>query len=223
MAKNTLRVIAVFVCATSFLMCSCPAIQIGGLAPAAPALIEAAGHDINITGEAVGTDGYLILSDFVAAAVNSTGKRTLSDQFGAGQFTIQLNVPGFAQDNETITIQVLSPDGNTLYGNTSLKLVNSNHTSVYAVEILVANPPPNYNGLLLVIFLVVFSLILAGYILFTKWLIGQAVLKRADEIMLRRGVDQGGTDDAAEEEEAEEETVDEITVDETDQSEEEKG
>jgi len=222
MAKNTPKILAVFVCA-SFMMCGCLFVQMCGWEPTAPASIEAAGHDINITGEVLGTDGYLIVSDFVAAAVNSTGGRTLSNQFSAGQFTIELNVPGFAKDNQTIDIQVLSPDGKTLYGNTSLKLANSNNTPVYAVEIMVANPPPNYNGLMLLIMLLVFSLILAGYILFTKWLVGQAVISRADEILLKRGMGQGETGETADDEKAEEETDNGETEDDPIQIEEDEG
>lgn len=163
----------------------------------APALAEAIdSHTINITGEVIDTEGYLIVSDFVAAAVNNaTGKHVLSNTFNSGQFVMQLNVPDFAEDNQTIDIQVLSLDGSVVYGNASLRLVNLNHTSAYPVTVSVANPPPNYNWLLIILLILGFSLVLSGYILFTKWLIRQTVLKRANEIMIQRNLGEAKTDD----------------------------
>ena len=142
---------------------------------------------VNITGEVIGTDGWRIVNEFLAVAINNeTGEESPPEYVVMGLFTIAIQVPTFAIDNATIDIRILSPDLATLYANATLKLNNTNHTSSYFLKLTVANPPPNYNGLLLIVLVLVFALILAGYILFTKWLVAQAVLRRANEIMIEK-------------------------------------
>jgi hypothetical protein len=212
MERKTLSTLAMLVSLASMLMCSCISPQVGAASPQgyAPASVEAvATHAINITGEVVDVDGFLIVSEFIAVAENSgNGKRVISEAFYEGRFQLTLYVPGFADDNQTIDIQVLSPDQQTVYGNKSLLLANLNETYGYPIVIKVANPPPNYSWLILIICVVIFSLILAGYILFTKWLVGQAVLRRADEIMIKRRMgeenfDENSVDEADDEEDSE--------------------
>jgi len=193
----------------AMLACSCMPSQLPS--PASAEAVTA--HTVKINGEVVSTDNYLIVSDFVAVAENkANGMKALSAPFNEGKFSIDIVVPEFADDNQTIYIQVLSLDQKTVYGNKSLVLADLNETSVYAVSITVASPPPNYSALFLIVGILVFAIILASYILFTKWLIAQAVLRRANEIMLRRSGFEGqmetevGGDDEEEEEEAAEET-----------------
>lgn len=225
MAKNV-KTAAALISAASLLVLSifsCIAPDAGAAVPdpLAPASAEATSHSITISGEVKDSDGFFIVSDFVAAAVNNaTGLRILSDPFSDGRFTIRFSVPGFAQDNQTIDVQVLSPDGSTLYGITSVLLSNTNHTSIFPVVVSVANPPPNYNWLIVIVLLMIFSLIWAGYILFTKWLVGQAVLRRASDIMIQRtqgaeqvdGDEQGGSEDEEGGEEADDDEKDEPPI-----------
>jgi len=146
-----------------------------------------ANRTVNITGQVFGTDNYYVVADFVAVAVNNaTGVKVQSNPFSNGQFVISFKTPAFATDNQTLWIQVLSIDKNTNYGNESLKLNNLNHTSSYSVLITVFNPPPNYNFLLVIVLMFLFALILASYILFTKYLVAKAIMKRAEEIMIKR-------------------------------------
>lgn len=142
---------------------------------------------INISGEIVDTEGWRIVDDFIVIAVNNvTSEKTTPKYSDRGAFTIQIQVPAFAEDNQSVEIRILSTDQLTLYANTTLRLNNTNHTSSFYVKMIVANPPPNYNWLIIVLLLIVFSCILASYILFTKWLVAQAVLRRANEIMIKR-------------------------------------
>lgn len=191
----------------------------GGAAPSPSeraSALSASNRTVNITGQVFGTDNYYVVADFVAVAVNNaTGERVKSNPFNSGQFLISFKTPAFATDNQTLWVQVLSIDEKTNYGNASLKLGNLNHTSSYPVLVTVYNPPPNYNLLLVIILMLLFSLILASYILFTKILVAKAIMRRANEIMIERnpvvpnpmladGPDEDSDDDEADEDESEE-------------------
>jgi hypothetical protein len=177
---------------------------------------SAANRTVNITGQVFGTDKYYVIADFIAVAVNNaTGVRVQSNPFNNGQFVISFKTPGFATENQTLWVQVLSIDEKTNYGNASLKLNDLSHTSSYSVLITIFNPPPNYNLLLLIILVFLFSLILASYILFTKYLVARAVMKRTREIMIERnpvvanpmlsdGSDEESDDEGADADEADE-------------------
>ncbi len=144
-------------------------------------------YTVNISGDVIGTDFYLITADFKAELTNNrTGLHLYSEPFGHGLFTIPVTIPRDAVDNDTLNIRVLSLDGLTNYGESNITLNDTAHNRNFTVEILVLNPPPNYNGILIVALLIVFALILATYIFFVRWLIGRMVLKRAGEIMIER-------------------------------------
>jgi len=205
MEMKKLSILAMLVGLASLLMCSCiPQPIIGttsqGFEPASAEAVTS--HTVNVTGVVVDAEGYRILSDFIAVAVNNaTGKRVLSDPFNNGNFLMTLYVPGFADDNQTIFIQVMSIDQKTMYGSALLVLADLNSTSSYSLVVEVATPPPNYNWLILIIAVLIFSMILAGYIIFTKWLVGQAVLMRVNEVMIKNrtgeeNFDENATDEA---------------------------
>ena len=205
MEMKKLSILAMLIGLASLLMCSCIPQPIGattsqGSEPASADAVTS--HTVNVTGLVVDAEGYRILSDFIAVAVNNaTGKRVLSDPFNNGNFLITLYVPGFADDNQTIFIQIMSVDQKTVYGSALLFLADLNSTSSYSLVVAVANPPPNYNWLILIAAVLIFSMIIAGYILFTKWLIGQAVLRRTDEILIKNrmgeeNLDENATDEA---------------------------
>lgn len=149
-----------------------------------PAHASASVPAINISGQCVDSEGFLVVAEFVALAVNVTNHLNLSQHFGGGAFLIQIP-RDVAQDNETIAIRVLSTDLKTLYGNATLKLNNLSNTSEYFVSVVILNPPPNYSALWVLAFMLMFAGIFAGYIFFMRWFIGRMVLKRAGEIMLR--------------------------------------
>ena len=199
MEMKQLSILAMLIGLVSLLMCSCIPQPIWATAPQGfePASAEAvASHIVNVTGIVMDAEGYRILSDFIAVAVNNaTGKRVLSDPFNNGNFLITLYVPGFADDNQTIDIQAMSLDQKTVYGSTLLVLADLNNTSSYSLVVTVSNPPPNYNWPILIVAFLIFSMILAGYILFTKWLVGQAVLMRANEIMIKNRVGEENFDE----------------------------
>ena len=199
MEMKQLSILAMLIGLVSLLMCSCIPQPIWATAPQGfePASAEAVtSHIVNVTGIVMDAEGYRILSDFIAVAVNNaTGKRVLSDPFNNGNFLITLYVPGFADDNQTIDIQAMSLDQKTVYGSTLLVLADLNNTSSYSLVVTVSNPPPNYNWPILIVAFLIFSMILAGYILFTKWLVGQAVLMRANEIMIKNRVGEENFDE----------------------------
>jgi hypothetical protein len=210
-----LHILALYVGVVSLLICSGLPSQSISSTDQSPALIESVySHSVNVTGQVIDSEGYRILSDFVAVAVNNaTGDRVLSNAFNTGEFRVTIYVPGFADDNQTIYVQVMSKDQKTIYGGRALVLSDLNHTSAYALTVTVPNPPPNYNALILIFLFLLFALILAGYILFTKWLVRRAVLMRADDIMIKRSggienqdpMDVDGDDEQGEEEESEDE------------------
>ncbi|HUW42746.1 MAG TPA: hypothetical protein VMW02_00760 [Thermoplasmata archaeon] len=144
-------------------------------------------YTVNVSGEVIGTDFYLITADFKAELVNNrTSLRLLSEPFGHGRFTVPVLIHRDAEDNDTFRVRVLSLDGSTVYGETNVTLNDTADNRDFLVEILVVNPPPNYNGILIFVLLLVFALILAMYIFFLRWLIGRMILKRAGEIMINR-------------------------------------
>jgi len=71
-------------------------------------------------------------------------------------------------------------------------LMNVNSTAVYEIEIFIANPPPDYSWLWIVVFIVIFGGILAGYAMFTRWMITKMVVRRANEIRLDEWKRHGG-------------------------------
>lgn len=150
-------------------------------------------YTVNISGDVIGTDYYLITADFKAEIINNrTSLHLFSEPFGHGHFTIPVQIPRDADENDTFNVRVLSLDGTTVYGETNVTLNNTAPGKNYPVEILVVNPPPNYNGILILVLLVAFALIIAMYIIFVRWLIGRMVIKRASEIMIDRQMGKKG-------------------------------
>ena len=177
--------------------CNCPLISPGNPSVALPISTAADGstYTVNISGDVIGTDFYLITADFKAELVNNrTGLLLLSEPFGHGVFTVPVLIPRDAVDNDTFHIRVLSLDGLTVYGETNVTLNDTAYNRNFSVEILVLNPPPNYNGILIIVLLVVFALILAMYVFFVRWLVGRMIIKRAGEIMIERQMGKKGGD-----------------------------
>jgi len=175
--------------------CNCPFISPADPSAAPPISTAANGstYTVNISGEVIGTDFYLITADFKAEIVNNrTDLHLLSEPFGHGRFTVPVVIPRDAVDNDTFHVRVLSLDGSTVYGETNVTLNDTAHNRNFPVEILVVNPPPNYNGILIIVLLVVFALIMAMYIFFVRWLVGRMILKRAGEIMIERQMGKKG-------------------------------
>jgi hypothetical protein len=169
--------------------CNCPFISPADHSAVPPISMAANGlpFTVNISGEVIGTDFSLITADFKAELVNNrTGLHLLSEPFGHGRFTVPVVIPRDAVDNDTFLARVLSLDGSTVYGETNVTLNDTAHNLNFLVEILVLNPPPNYNGILLIVLVLAFALILAVYVFFVRWLVGKMILKRAGEIMIER-------------------------------------
>jgi hypothetical protein len=103
-------------------------------------------------------------------------------------------IPRDAIDNDTFHIRILSLDRLTVYGETNITLNDTAHNRNFPVEILVLNPPPNYNGILMIVLLLVFALILATYVFFVRWLVGRMIIKRAGDIMIERQMGKKGGD-----------------------------
>ena len=187
--RSRMFVILVVTAATllTSIFCNCPFISSANPSAVLPTSMAASSsnYTVNISGEVIGTDFYLITADFKAELVNNrTGLHLLSEPFGHGRFTVPVLIPRDAWNNDTFRIRVLSLDGSTVYGETNVTLNDTARN--FPVEILVLNPPPNYNGIIIIVLLVVFALILAMYIFFVRWLIGRMILKRAGEIMIDR-------------------------------------
>lgn len=169
-------------------LCNCTGIYASSENPASPVLTSADGSTLTvyISGDVVDTDGFLVTADFLAEAINNrTDQHILSDLFGHGRFQIPIIIPIDAVDNDTFMVRVVSLDQTVVYGTTNVTLANTNHTVDYAVEILVLNPPPNYNGVLLIVLVLAFAGILAAYIVFTKWMITRMVLKKVRQTSIR--------------------------------------
>jgi hypothetical protein len=177
------------------MFCSCPSIFPADSSASPPISTAANGstYTVNISGDVIGTDYYLITADFRAELVNNrTSLLLLSEPFGHGIFTVPILIPRDAVDNDTFHIRILSLDGLTVYGETNVTLNDTAHNRNFPVEILVLNPPPNYNAILLLVLLIAFALIMAMYIFFVRWLVGRMIVKRAGEIMIRRQIGKKG-------------------------------
>jgi len=171
--------------------CNCPAIILGQ----SPIGISAdAGENriVNITGSVVDTRRYLVVAPLIVIVTNPDNASYITSEFDRGIFTVPIAVPSFAEENQLLYINVTSEDGAIQYGGTVLLLTNVNTTDEYPVEIIIENPPPNYSWVWVIIFIVVFSVILASYALFTRWMVGKIVLRRASEIRLREWKKRGG-------------------------------
>ena len=187
--KMSTVLLALLIAAALSLTLAVPAVAcIGSHSSLQPSSTSAvANRTIQITGTIVNSGGWRVVSEFVIIAINEeTNERTEKEHAEMGTFTITIQVPAFAGDNDSIEIRVLSPDEATIYGNTTLKLSDLNHTVSYSTVVTLETTPPNYNWLVLILMFVIFVCILAGYILFTKWLVIQAVLRRSNEIMIER-------------------------------------
>ncbi len=190
----TLTVVLMMI-AISSLFCGSSSVSIIERPQHLPALAEASGtnYTVNITGEVIGTDFFLVTADFIANVTNNrTGHTFQSDQFGHGRFTVTLRIPLDAVDNDSLTVTVLSPDEKTVYGTSYLKLNDTSPGKEYPVSVLVVSPPPNYSGILLVVLVIIFALILAAYIFFVRWYISRIIMRRAAEIMIEKEKKGGG-------------------------------
>jgi hypothetical protein len=179
------------------MFCNCPFISSANPSAAQPISTTAipSPYAVNISGEVIGTDYYLITADLRAEVVNNrTSLLLLSEPFGHGVFTVQVLIPRDAIDNDTFHIRILSLDRLTVYGETNITLNDTAHNRNFPVEILVLNPPPNYNGILMIVLLLVFALILATYVFFVRWLVGRMIIKRAGDIMIERQMGKKGGD-----------------------------
>jgi len=177
--------------------CNCSVISPADPAATPPASTAANGstYTVNISGDVIGTDYYLITADLRAELVNNrTSLLLLSEPFGHGVFTVPILIPRDAVDNDTFHIRIVSLDRLTVYGETNVTLNDTAHNRNFPVEILVLNPPPNYNGIYLIVLLVAFALIMAMYIFFVRWLVGRMIVKKAGEIMIRRQMGKRGGD-----------------------------
>ena len=177
--------------------CNCPFIYSANPSATSPISTAASSsnYTVNISGEVIGTDYYLITADFRAELVNkNTSLLLLSEPFGHGRFTVPISIPRDAVENNTFHIRILNLDGSTVYGETNVTLNNTSPDKNFPIEILVLNPPPNYNGIYLIVLVVVFALILATYIFFVRWLVGRMIIKRAGEIMIERQTGKKGGD-----------------------------
>jgi hypothetical protein len=191
--------LAVTAAVATALSCNCTLLTLAGPLSSSPIQIEAGGsnYTVNVTGEVIDTDGFLVIADFSVELINNrTDLRLQSEPFGYGVFRVPVVIPLDALENDTLTVRVLSLDGQTVYGTSYLKLNDTAPDRAFFVQVLVENPPPNYNGLLIIILVIIFALILAGYIISLKWFIGRTVMKRANETMIdkqmRRGGGEGG-------------------------------
>jgi len=192
-------IFAIATAAMTAISCNCPLTFVVDSVAPSPIQISASGSNftVNVTGEVVDVDGFLVFADFYAELINNrTDLRLQSAPFGEGVFHVPIVIPRDAIDNDTFTVRVLSRDGQTVYGTSYLKINNTAPDQEFPVMVVVENPPPNYNGLLVIVLLIIFALILAAYIFFVRWLIGRMVIKRANEIMIdkqmRRGGGEGG-------------------------------
>jgi len=175
--------------------CNCPFVSHAdsSVYPPISTAASVSNYTVNISGEVIGADYYLITADFMVEIINNrTNYSLFSEPFGHGRFTVPVVIHRDAEDNDTFHVRVLSLDGLTVYGETNVTLNDTAHNSNFSVEILVVNPPPNYNGILIIVLLLIFALILAMYVFFVRWLIGRMILKRARQIMIDRQVGQKG-------------------------------
>lgn len=146
-----------------------------------------------ILGITIDTKGYLVIPPFRVIVKNlDTDQFKDGGTFEGGQFNVSITVPTFARENHTLRIEITSTDGKMQYGNTTLLLTNVNATTIYEVEVLIPNPPPSYSWVWVIVFVLAFGLILAGYAIFTRWLVGKMVLRRADQIRLEEWKRKGG-------------------------------
>lgn len=146
-----------------------------------------------ISGIVINSKGYLVISPFRVIIKNlNMDKFKDGGTFEEGRFNVSFDVQFFATENDTLRIEITSTDGKIQYGNTTLLLANLNSTTTYEVEVLIVNPPPSYSWVWVVIFVLAFGLILAGYAIFTRWLIGKIILRRADQIRLEEWKRKGG-------------------------------
>ena len=188
-------VISICALLLSSALCNCPIILAEDTSEEYSFNVSA-GNDqvktVNISGEVVDRRDYLVVAPFRANIANPANDQYLNAKFSEGRFNISIQIPTFAQENQTLIINITSEDGAIEYGSSQLVLTNVNSTSTYEIEILIANPPPNYSWIWIIIFVFTFGLILAGYAVFTRWMIGRMVLKKADRIQLDEWKRKGG-------------------------------
>jgi hypothetical protein len=178
-------------------LCNCPFVSPANPSAALPISTAANGspYFVNISGDVIGTNHYLIFADFRAELVNNrTSLLLLSEPFSQGTFTVPILISRDAVDNDTFHIRILSIDRLTIYGEANVTLNDTAHNRNFPIEILVVNPPPNYSGIIALVLLIVFALIIAFFILFMSRFVDRMAIKRASEIMIRRQIGKKGGD-----------------------------
>jgi hypothetical protein len=177
--------------------CNCPLVSHANPSDALPISTAAnsSPYFVNISGDVIGTNHYLIFADFRAELVNNrTSLLLLSEPFGNGTFTVPIKIPRDAVDNDTFHIRILGLDRSTVYGEANVTLNDTSHNQNFPVEILVMNPPPSYSGIILLVLLIVFALIMAFFILFLSRFVDRMAVKRASEVMIERQTGKKGGD-----------------------------
>lgn len=180
---------------TAFCNCSLNPISGSSSAPPISTAADGSTYTVNISGEVIGTDYYLITADFKAELVNNrTSLHLYSEPFSHGRFTVTVLIPRDAVDNDTFHVRILSLDGLATYGESNVTLNDTAHNRNFLVEVLVESPPPNYNGVLIIALVLIFALIMAVYVFFVRWLVGKMILKRAGEIFIEKHTGKKGGD-----------------------------
>lgn len=176
------------------MFCNCPYAPVVGAAGPIAGIDSASNNTVYINGIAIDAKtGYLVIASFRVIVKNiDTDQFKDGGLFDDGHFNVSISIPAFAEENQTLRVEVTSPDGKIQYGNTTLVLTNVNPTSIYEVTVSINSPPPSYSWVLVIVFVIAFGLILAGYAIFTRWMVGKMVLRRADQIRLEEWKRKGG-------------------------------
>jgi len=178
------------------MFCNCPFASVVGTAGPIAGIDSVSGLNktVYINGIAIDAKtGYLVIASLRVIVKNDdTDQFKDGGLFDDGHFNVSISIPTFAEENQTLRIEVTSPDGKILYGNTTLLLTNLDSTTVYEATVSIKSPPPNYSWVWVIVFVIAFGLILAGYAIFTRWMIGKLVLRRADQIRLEEWKRRGG-------------------------------
>lgn len=142
---------------------------------------------IVIEGFAVDDELFRVTASFTAVLKNNETGQSLSKDFKNGSFWFTVDVPDWAGLDDELYLDIRGDDGERSYGHLTFTL---NETNYYVsetfrhVEVYIADPPANYNKLLVFVLIMALAGFLALWALFARWMLMKIVAKRAEDILI---------------------------------------
>jgi len=143
--------------------------------------------NITIEGLMVDVNDFIVISTFLAILNNNETEHSLVDRTELGSFSFEIEVPGWADLDDELYLNITGLDSEKSYASLVFDLNDSRYRvneTFYSIEILIDDPPKNNNKIYILILILALGGIFAGYALFVRWMLLKMVVSRAEKIRI---------------------------------------